>query len=300
MKTLNNSGYTLVVMTLAMVFVLGMTALVTDIGLTIYQKEKLENAVDAATLAGMQDIDKDDATVISSVQQYASLNGVDPTTLNISINSDRKGISVQSNKNVNYFFARILGINSAIVNTQSDAKVVPVTSYTGARPLAIVDQTLVYGQQYTLKDGAGNGASGNYGALALGGNGACVYEDNILNGYQSTLNVGDTVSTESGNIAGPTQQAINSLINLDPNSTYTNFQTGSPRLIVIPIVNTLSVNGKKPVIIVGFAAFFLEGTSGSGGHTSVIGRFIKYEVSGNGSDGQTDYGLKTVKLTGGI
>lgn len=297
MKTLSNSGYSLVFVSITMIFILGMTALVIDIGLTIYEKQKLEDAIDAATLAGMQDIDKDDISVINSAKQYASLNSVDPSTLNISISSDRKGISIQSNKIVKYFFARAVGINSAIVNTKSKAKVVPVTSYNGARPFAVINQTLVFGQQCTLKEDAGNGLAGNYGALALGGNGASVYKDNLLYGFKTTLNVGDSVYTETGNISGATQQAIESIISLDSSSTYTTFQKGSPRFIVIPIVNTLDLNGKKPITIVGFAGFFLEGTQNDGGHTSVVGRFIRNDVSGNGSDTQTDYGLRTTKLT---
>lgn len=313
MKTLDNSGYTLVFMTLAMVFILGITALVTDVGITVFEKQKLNNAVDAATLAAMQDIGQSDQVVINTAKQYASLNGEDPNQLNVTINPDRKGISVQSNKSVNYFFAKILGYSQGTVNAQAKAKISPITAFTGIRPLAVADQTFVYGQQYTLKDGAGGGNSGNYGALALGGNGACVYKNNLMYGYQGSLKVGDTVYTEPGNIAGPTQQAIQYLISEDPLSTYDNFQNGSPRLLVIPVVNTLNVNGKKPVTIVGFAAFFLEGTSGSGGYTQVIGRFIKY-VAGNSSggiesddgeneneyetdDNQTDYGLDGFQLT---
>lgn len=310
-RIFNQSGYALIVMSIAMVLILGLTALVTDVGLTIFEKQKLTNAIDAATLAAMQDIGKSDQDVINTAKQYASLNGEDPTQLNITINPDRKGLNVQSSKSVNYFFAKILGYNQGIVNVRAKAKVSPITAFTGIRPLAIANQTFVYGEQYTLKDGAGGGVSGNYGVLALGGNGASVYKNNLMYGYQGSIKVGDTIYTEPGNIAGPTQQAIQYLISEDSLSTYDNFQNGSPRLIAIPVIDSLNVNGKKPVTVVGFAAFFLEGTSGNGGHTQVAGRFIKY-VAGNSSGGsekddgeenyetddcQTDYGLDGFQLT---
>lgn len=296
-KIFNNKGTATVVVTGAIVTILGMTALVTDIGTTIYEKQKLSNAVDAATLAGMQEINKDDETIINIVKQYAELNGLDPSKIDILINPNRKSITVNANKDVNYFFAKAIGIKKSIVENQTEAKVSPISSYKGVRPLAIANQELQFNTLYTLKEDSGDGLSGNYGAMALGGNGAGVYRDNLLYGYPATLKIGDIVFTETGNITQATKDGIQSLMSSDPNSTYDNFDKSSKRLIVLPIVNTLDVNGKKPVTIVGFAAFFLEGTLGSGGQTSIVGRFVKYVASGDASDYQTDYGLKAIKIT---
>ncbi len=87
--------------------------------------------------------------------------------------------------------------------------------------------------------------SGNFAGLAIDGNGANVFRTSIMNGCTTKLSIGDIIDTEPGNMAGPTTQAIE--YRLDNNLKY----------VVCPIVNTLDVNGRKEVTIVGFAYFEL-------------------------------------------
>lgn len=296
-RIFNQTGASLVLFSIAIVLILGIAALVIDIGITMYEKEKLSNAIDSAALAAMQKINEDNETVINTAKEYAQLNGVDPDAVNITIAPDRKSIRVESTKTVQYFFARVLGINQENVTFETGVKTAPIKSAKGMRPLTIADQQLILNQQYILKEDSGDGQAGNYGALALGGNGAGVYRDNLLNGYNSTLKVGDIVYTETGNITQATIDGIQQLIGLDPDSTYQNFKPGSPRVIIMPIVNTLDLNGKKPILVVGFAAFFLEEMQGSGGNAEIVGRFVNYMATGDSSDSQADYGLRAIKLT---
>ena len=57
---------------------------------------------------------------------------------------------------------------------------------------------------------ASNGAigPGNYGLLALGGNGASIVRDNLAGDYASCASTGATVATEPGVAAGPVSQGI--------------------------------------------------------------------------------------------
>jgi len=150
-----------------------------------------------------------------------------------------------------------------------------------------------------LKEGAGDGTSGNYAAMDLGGSGASSYEEYLLNGYPGTLSVGDMILTETGNIKQKTITAINSLIHAcyhSPSCTYTSYNKTCPRIIFVPVVNTLEVSGKKYVQVLGFGTFFLEGVTSSTGQADVIGRFITYHADGETSASINDYGTYGIRL----
>ena len=171
--------------------------------------------------------------------------------------------------------------------------------YEGIRPFAIEQQTLNFEQTYTLKEGAGSGSNGNYGGLALGGNGASTYVSNIVDGYNGYLRVGDFVDTEPGNMSGPTAQGINTLISHCthvPECTYNHYSTNCPRIITVIMVETLDVNGRAPVKIVGFAKFFLMGVDGHGRESIVTGKFLRTVTTGELGENQTNFGLMGVKL----
>ncbi|MDD3439051.1 MAG: hypothetical protein PHI04_06510, partial [Clostridiaceae bacterium] len=145
------------------------------------------------------------------------------------------------------------------------------------------------------------GHSGNYGALALGGNGAIRYRNNLKNGYNASppLRIGDEIETEPGNMAGPTQDGIQAILDSDPNEhgeDLSQLEANCPRVITIPVVASLDVNGRSTVTIVGFAAFFLDDVVKNGGHTEITGRFIKKMGEGEIDESSEGYGLFGIKL----
>lgn len=293
----SQKGTSIVLFALVFTVLAGCAALVFDIGIVVIEKAKTQNACDAAALAGINELGSNPDNALSVAQTYLTANGIQLSEATVSISGDNKSITVTSTRNVNYVFAKILGFNNQNVIATSVAKIAPISGVlTGVRPFGIADQTLVYGQQYILKNGAGNGNNGNYGLLALCGNGANAVSNNILNGYNGSLNVGDSIDTEPGNETDPVTSSVQALINQDPSSTFNNFQPNSPRIITVIIVDTLNVNGRKPVTIRGFTSFFLENIDNSGGHAQVTGRFIKRFIDGITSDTQTNYGLVSGKL----
>jgi hypothetical protein len=54
---------------------------------------------------------------------------------------------------------------------------------------------------------------GNYGLLALGGNGASIVRNNLAGSYSSCVSTGPNVPTEPGVAAGPVSQGINTRFN---------------------------------------------------------------------------------------
>ena len=293
------NGNSLVILSAAMVVLFSAAALVVDLGLGFFEKTRLQNAADAAALAGAQDLSVDTDKAVQTARWYISKNGYDPDSADIQISEDGSSIRVTLEKKINYTFARIIGFTEQVATVHSEAVSASVTGMTGVRPLVIEDIPFVFGNEYVLKEGAGDGYSGNYGAIALGGTGARTYEENLRYGYGGMLYVGDVVSTEPGNMSNVTRRAVNDLIaacNHSPSCTYLNFNRDCPRVIFIPVVDSLQVNGRDEATVVGFASFFLEGTRNSGGHTEVIGRFVRTVASGEIEVGQRDYGIRGVKL----
>lgn len=296
----SQKGSAIIFFTFCMTVVLGMCALVIDFGITVHEKVSISKAVDAAALAGAQELifDKDNAVAVAN--SYLEANGVDPLDAEIEIFDSDTKIRVTVNSEVDYYFAKILGFDSGIVNATGVAMCGPVIGvYEGVRPFAIEKQTLEFGVEYILKEGGGGGHNGNYGALALSGNGASTYVNNIIDGYDGRLRVGDYVETEPGNMSGPTQQGVNTLIsrcNHTPECTFSDYHSKCPRIITVIMVDNLQVNGRSNVRIEGFARFFLEEVTGHGNESIVTGRFLNTVMSGELGDIQDDFGLKGVKL----
>jgi hypothetical protein len=176
----------------------------------------------------------------------------------------------------------------------------PITAVKGIKPFGVEMQEFIFATPYDLKEGAGDGTTGNYGALALGGTGASNYRTNLINGYDdSVLHVGDSIETEPGNMAGPTLDGITSILDSDSH-THTDdlsqLEVGCPRVIIIPVVDSLDVEGRSTVQIVGFSSFFLDEVIREGGHTTVTGRFIETIGAGTIDETGTGYGFYGTKL----
>lgn len=292
-------GSAMVMFALCATVLIGFCALAIDTGLVAYEKSRLGNAADAASLAGAQELIYDRDNACNVARKYLKDNGVDPECADIRL-IDGNRISVTANKEVDYFFARIFGLKSTNVSAEGVAKCSPISALNkGVRPFAIEEQSFEYGQSYILKKGGGGGSNGNYGPLELGGNGANNYSNNIANGYTGHLEAGDIVYTETGNMSEPTYQGITELIgkcSRTPGCTYGDYDLDCPRLVTVIIVDSMDLSGRTAVEIKGFASFFLEGVQGQGNDSIITGKFVKTIGIGELNDAQTDYGLKGIKL----
>ncbi|MCL6560134.1 MAG: hypothetical protein K6U74_15350 [Firmicutes bacterium] len=304
----NQRGFTLVLVSAGMLALLGFTALVTDIGLLAVNRQQLVNAVDAAALAGAHELPVNTALARDTAVNYALLNGCSPDPPMVTADNNRQDtkITVTATRQVNYIFAKILGFNSGTVEARASAHVAGITSFKGAAPLAIPDQTFDFNTRYILKQGSNSETEshlgpGTYGALSLGGSGAGNYEDNLKYGYGGKLRVGDIVETETGNMSNPTKRAIDYRIDLcghSPECTVSSFDPGCSRILIIPVYkpNLIQSGQIKEIRIIGFAAFLVDRVTGQGNENYIEGYFIRMVAEGDSSSGQTDYGLQGVKL----
>lgn len=295
----SRKGTTFVFFAIVLVVIIAFTSLSVDVGVIAFEKAKLANTVDAAALAGAQELVTNALNTKNVVNEYISKNNIGLKETTITVSESERYVKVTSTKNVKNYFANVFGKSSQDVTSTAKAQVENISALSGCRPIAVIKQTFIYGNVYVLKEGAGDGFSGNYAAISLGGNGGAVYENNLLNGYSGTIRVGDIIPTETGVIAKKTSNSIATLISRcdhTPPCTYTYYNKNCSRIIFIPVVDTLYVNGKKNIKVLGFATFFLEGAVNSGGQTDIIGRFITYHADGETSPDINDYGTYGIKL----
>lgn len=296
MKKLDDKGNVAIIVCLMITAILGFLAYVVDIGIVYSEKEKLSNAIDSAALAATLELPNDDTKARTVAADYLEKNGVDPNNALITISGDHKKIQIEDTKNIKHLFAPIIGINDSNVHSKTKAIIAPAKSVNGGiRPFAVVAFDYSYGTLVTLKEGAGDGYHGNYGAVALGGQGANVFESNALYGYHGTISAGDYIDTEPGNMAGAAN-AVKNYISAE-HSTFDNFPRDSIRVWTIPLVNTLQVDGRKQIQVKGFANFYVEDVANKSGKIEISGRFIKYVINGTVDETLNDTGAYCAKLT---
>ena len=300
-KLRDERGSLTAVIAIGTVAIFGLVAMATDVGRMTIAKQHVATVADAAALSGAQLLPQDPNGAVATVRQYLQKNGVDPQGVTVAMNPVDQTMSVIVEDDVEYTFARILGFTQGHVAAKAVARIQPLSGYNHVVPLSVVQTDWAMGEEVVLKESPGNGGNlspGNYGALALGGNGASTYEENLAHGFDGWVRVGDWVTTKPGDVTGPTERAIQSRIDQDSAATFATVRKGSPRIVIVPILESFTPNGRGEVTVVGFGAFFLEGTGGQGNDRGTVrGRFMKQVVTGESARTGPDFATYTIKLT---
>jgi len=263
----------------------------------------VQNACDAAALAGAREL-PDKGKAFSVAKSYAKTNGVDDSYVDVTFPESNKITVTATDKPVDFFFARIMGINQGFSNAHASALVAPLSRVNGLVPFAVVDSAYTPDQTVVLKQAGGDGTGGNYQAVDLDGlTGGTVYRDTIVSGCKTFYDVNQTytISTEPGAKNGPTRQGLETRIGTDT-CTIDTYESDldCPRVVKVPLIQTLGaldVSGRAQITIKGFDYFFIESLSVEGGNLAVEGRFIKRAGDGDADPSQTSYGAKGVILT---
>lgn len=299
----DQSGAVLILTAAVLVVMLGMTAMVADIGALALEKTRLQNACDAAALAGAWEL-TDTFSARQKAKDYLHFNGVDIAGATISFNADNTKVTVEAARSVDFKFARVLGRNDGTARAKATAAYGSVSGMSGVVPFGIPKQPLSYKQEYQLKAGSHDDyGPGNYGALALEFRGAKSYLNNLKYGYKGMINVGDWIDTEPGNMSGPTYDGVRYRINScthSPKCSIDSYSPDCPMVMIVPIYDSVALSGRSQVKIVGFGAFLLKDVDGGGNKSRVSGYFLemvppdglKFTINPN----QEDYGLHTARL----
>lgn len=291
-------GLSFILASVGMMALVGMAALVTDFGRIAITRQQLVNAADSAAMAGalVLSLDPDPSTREMAASQkaleVAVANGAPAGGVTVSI--DGRRVTVDADKTVGLIMSKAFGIVSRDVHSHALAVVGGVNTYQGVAPLCIREQPLEYGQLCTIKYGSPD-TSGNFGALALGGTGASTYRDNLINGFEQPVSIGDSLLTEPGNMAGPTDGIDQRLALCTDGCTYKDFKPGCPRALIIPMYNE-DLHGRTTFKVTKFAVFFIDREATISGTDEIKGYFVSMAGDGEVDPSQPPTGLYGVKL----
>ena len=221
-------GQVLVLMVLALGVLMGMAALAIDVGMVYEERRDLQNAADAAALAGAQELPSSPELAVARARTWASNNGIaDPDSLVITISTTHSAndtISVAVSRAVAYRLAPALGMEGDTVPAAAKARVGSPAGMDRFIPFAVENSVLSGlspGDSAIIKYDSQDQTQGNSLALAFPGNvGASDFRDSIYYGSDQVFCVvgseypgcTSTISTEPGAMVGPTQQGVRNLI----------------------------------------------------------------------------------------
>jgi Flp pilus assembly protein TadG len=157
-------GYSLVTVTLLLPVLAVFLALVLDIGYGYVQRWEMQNAADAAALAGTRALFLgEDAE--QAAADYAMRNGAKDVT--VTVDPDAKTVRVEAKTNFPTFVASILGYDTLAAENPATGVHGAVSRMTnGVYPIAVDWQDFAEGESYDIYAGGG---PGNFGWLTWRG-----------------------------------------------------------------------------------------------------------------------------------
>jgi Flp pilus assembly protein TadG len=218
-------GQSLVLVVISMTVLLGMAALVLDLGLGWYAKRQLQASVDAAALAGAQELPSN-ANAVARAHEFIVKNptrGVtelqDTTTTKCLATapgcSPVNALTVKATAKADTAFARIFGINTMTVGAKATA-----CQPCGGKPLDIV---IVLDRTGSMNDG------GTPNKLA-----------NAKSGIMTFLNFLDAGTVQVGLAVLPPSDSVAHRCNLQQTSWY---DLTTSKYLVVPLSADFKVNG---------------------------------------------------------
>lgn len=298
----------------ALTTLIGMVALVIDVGVWRTERGHMVNAADAAALAGAANLNQGSSSAVAVAVQAAKVNGATSATATAYATSSTVGldtVTVTATAPGKPYFARLFGISGFDITATATARVYAYTGLddAGVVPIGVTPNMLpAFGNEVDLKMSGGACPTNDCGALQLpyeengcaAGSGANPWRD-LLAGTTTpcAVNVGDVLSPLKGVASGPSDQGMDTrigsnsdtfdqVVRTDPNGGLsTIIKPDSPRLVQVPIIVDATTGasafpqGSGKVRVVGFAYFFI--TSWGGG--DIKGIFI--QATANLSTGTT-------------
>ena len=301
----NERGQVFVLTVVSLTVLLGMTALVLDVGSWFRQKRQLQATADAAALAGAQALPGSPGTANSDALDYAGRNGGGVAGADIAITSTNQGndtIAVEAHKTQPGFFSNVFGIDVVDIHARAKAIVGPPAKAMYVAPMVVDcdhdliknckgDHTPEFGVETTLPYDK-FGAPGAFGMLNLdGGNGTPGSSSEaawILRGFNKYLPLGDYRSDPGAKFSSNEIQGA-----LDA-------RVGT--VLLFPVFVTLKDQGQNAVYqIIGWIGFHLESFEVHGYNATLHGYFTEFIAHGiraepGDSGAPATFGVKTIQL----
>ena len=299
----NERGQALVLTVVLAVSLLGMAALVLDVGSWYRAKRQLQSTADAAALAGAQALPSAPGNATSLAQQYATKNTPDLATNDVSVSSNivpNDRVSVHVTRPSPGFFAKLFGINSVQVGATATAQTEGMSAAKYVAPIAVKNTHPMLSSNGCPCFGQANettipvGSTGAPGAFALvnlmnsqGTSGASTLANWIENGFQDYLPIGGYFSDPGVKFnSSQIQDALTQRIGTE---------------LLFPVYDTLTGQGSNAEYhVIGWVGFHLESIDAHGNNGTLTGYFTEVIWDGlsatTPSGGGPNFGAHTVQL----
>ena len=301
MKPRNEHGQATVLTLVMLTVLLGMAALVLDIGSWYRADRHTQSAADAAALAGAQTLPYDAANATSLANQYIAKNGGGDVSVNLSNSfGPNDTISVNLKRPAPGIFTRIFGVSSVNVGSKATARVDQPSQARWVAPIVVNKlhpdlkgttscPCFGPGNETTLPLGK-TGAPGAFDLLNLdqshGGTSPGILSDWIMKGYDGYLPIGGYFSDPGAKFnSSAVQSALQARI-------------GS--VLLFPVYDTLTGGGANATYhVIGWVGFHLDGFTARGNSGTLTGYFTQVIWDGIQSEtgsNQPDFGTRSVQL----
>jgi Flp pilus assembly protein TadG len=301
-------GQAFVLAAVAMVMCMGMAALVLDVGNWFRDKRRLQGTVDAAALAGAQQLPDDASAAQAQALSYANKNGGDVAGSSIVVTSQYQTndtISVSGQRNDPGIFSKVIAIPGADITAKAKVRVGPPAQALHVAPMVVFcGHSLIqncnnnHTPQFnvpTTMDYDPMGAPGAFGMLNLDGEngtiGSSTEADWINRGFDKYLGLGKYQSDpgakfSSQNIQGALDDRIGTVL-------------------LFPVFKTLDGTGQNAQYdIIGWIGFYLQSYDIHGNSATLHGYFTTYiatgilakQAPGSGGVPSSFFGVKSIQL----
>jgi len=277
-------GQAFVLAAVAMVMCMGMAALVLDVGNWFRDKRRLQGTVDAAALAGAQQLPDNASGAQSQALNYANQNGGNVAGSDIVITSQwqtNDTIAVKGQRSDTGIFSGILGIGGANITATAKARVGPPAQGLHVAPMVVYcGHSLIqncnnnHAPQFNVPtdlDYDPMGAPGAFGMLNLDGENGTIGSSTeaawIETGFDKYLGLGKYKSDPGAKFSSQNiQSALTDRLHT---------------VLLFPVFKSLTGTGQNAEYdIIGWIGFYLTGFDVHGHSATLHGYFTQYIAQG--------------------
>lgn len=315
----NERGQVMVLFALLAVVLFGLMALAIDGGLMYFERRVMQNAADAAALAGARvmartfsggGVGAADGTIRATAQRYHQANHKASLSATLRVDyvdgsgnvvgggpAGARGVRTTSTANQDALFSRVLGFSVLRPSAQATALFGPAGSGVGLAPIAVDDQLQ---DSYRLQPAGGVGG-GNFVNVSILDTTKFGTRQDVLDairsGMRDSLSLGGRYATTVPDFIRwrpVVVAALRDRINRGAarGDSPTSFTADSPQLLVVPTVQGGFPNAPDPVRLYRFRAFFLQEVDPNGNWAR--GVFVSAPLGQGTIDRSAPYGGVTV------
>lgn len=301
MNARNQKGQATVLSLVFLTVLLGMAALVLDIGSWYRADRDTQKTADAAALAGAQALPDSTADAASLASGYASKNGGGLDSVSFSSSAGPNDtITVSVKRAAPGIFTKLFGVSSVTVGSKASARTSLMSQAKYVAPIAVKNTHPMLNNCGGPCFGPSNettipvdktGAPGSFALVNLlnapsGTSGASVLADWIVHGFDGYLPVGGYFSDPGVKFNSNTiQDAITQRIGTE---------------VLFPVYDTLTGGGSNAEYhVIGWVGFHIDSVDKGGNDGHLIGYFTKVIWAGlpaTSGGGPPNFGARSVQL----